>query len=68
MAQPGKHGVPSADGGEDGRMSLAPANALKYAKRLKRKMAGNEIEIQKGTDPWQRVKSEGGRFAKVGVI
>ena len=54
--------------GEDGRMSLAPANALKHAKRLKRKLAGNEIETQKGTDPWQRVTSEGGRFAKVGVI
>ena len=51
---------------EDGRMSLAPANALKHAKRLKRKLAGNEIETQKGTDPWQRVTSEGGRFAKVG--
>ena len=49
-------------------MSLAPANALKHAKRLKRKLAGNEIETQKGTDPWQRVKIEGGRFAKVGVI
>ena len=68
MAQPGKHGVPSTEGGEGGRMSLAPANALKHAKRLKRKMTGNEIETQKGTDPWQRVKSEGGRFAKVGVI
>lgn len=54
--------------GEGGRMSLAPANALKHAKRLKRKMAGNEIENQKGTDPWQRAKGEGGRFAKVGVI
>lgn len=54
--------------GEDGRMSLAPASALKHAKRLKRKLAGNEIETQKGTDPWQRVTSEGGRFAKVGVI
>lgn len=54
--------------GEGGRMSLAPANALKHAKRLKRKLAGNEIETQKGTDPWQRVTSEGGRFAKVGVI
>ena len=31
-------------------MSLAPASALKHAKRLK-KMAGNEIETQKGTDP-----------------
>lgn len=54
--------------GEGGGMSLAPANALKHGKRLKRKMAGNEIETQNGTDPWQRVKSEGGRFAKVGVI
>lgn len=45
--------------GEGGRMSLAPANALKHAKRLKRKMAGNEIETQKGTDPWQRVKKRG---------
>ena len=54
--------------GEGGRMSLAPANALKHAKRLKRKLAGNEIEAKKGTDPWQRVTSEGGRFAKVGVI
>ena len=54
--------------GEGGRMSLAPTNALKYAKRLKRKMAGNEIETQKGTDPWQRAKGEGGRFAKAGVI
>lgn len=54
--------------GEGGRMSLAPANALKHAKRLKRKMAGSEIETQKGTDPRQRVKIEGGRFAKVGVI
>ena len=54
--------------GEGGRMSLTPTNALKHAKRLNRKMAGNEIETQKGTDPWQRVKIEGGRFAKVGVI
>ena len=54
--------------GEGGRMSLASANALKHAKRLKIKMAGNETETQKGTDPWQRVKIEGGRFAKVGVI
>ena len=37
--------------GEGGRMSLAPANALKHAKKLKRKMAGNEIETQKGTNP-----------------
>ena len=28
--------------GEGGRMSLAPANALKHAKRLKRKMAGTK--------------------------
>ena len=32
------------------------------------KMARNDKETQKGIDPWQRAKGDGGRFAKVGVI
>ena len=41
---------------------------IETCKKIEKKMAGNEIETQKGTDSWQRVKSEGGRFVKVGVI
>ena len=53
-----------------GRRRLNKSCAGKRIKTCKKieKMAGNEIETHKGTDPWQRVKSEGGRFAKVGVI